>query len=135
MVGTTKMDRITSTLLSALVCLDFTLAATGLFLPKTWFALFHGGEGFDDPHGLLARSAGGWLAFAIVQLFVLLRHRARPELLLLVAGIRLGDMLTDAAYLLSASKVTALGAIALALAGPGNLILGLYFLRAARKSR
>lgn len=126
-----KTDSLTHKLLVALVAFDATIAAMGLLAPGLWFAIFHGDASFDDPHGLLARSAGGWLAFALVQLFVALRWKRRRELLLLVAGVRLGDCLTDLAYLATASDVTALGSLGLAIAGPANVVLGVYFYRAA----
>lgn len=125
-------DRLTHALLAALVVFDATIAAAALLAPRLWFRLFHGDAGLDDPHGLLARSGGAWLAFALVQLFVMLRWKGRRELLLLVAGVRLGDCLTDLCYLIAATDVTTLGGMGLAIAGPGNVLLGVYFYRAAR---
>lgn len=143
MASRSREDRFIHFLVAALALVDFSLAAVAFVAPDLWLGFFHDpsllerglfdAETAADPYGLLARSAGGWLAFGLVQLFVWFRWRGRPELLLLVAGVRLGDALTDAAYVLAADPLTPWGGVALALAGPANIVLGVYLYRVATR--
>ena len=111
-------------LLSGLVVLDLVLCAWGFLFPEVWFGVFHDAP-VVDPQGLLARCAANWLAFFVIQLVALLSWERAPWLLLLVAGCRLGDCLTDLTCLLSCERITVWGAIAFPAAGLGNLSAGL----------
>ena len=115
-------------LLAALVALDLGLAAVGFVAPALWFSLIHDTPP-DDPQAFLQRSAAAWLAFAAIQALALRRWRREPGWLLAVAGLRLGDALTDWTQLLCAGELTAPGAAALLVASPFNALAGLFLVR------
>lgn len=129
------MDRrykIIQAVLFSLFCLDIALAVTGFFFPDFWYAIFHGAP-YVDPQGLLRRCAANWAAFALFQGLALLKWRERPYWLVLVAGVRFSDILTDWAYLWFCSDVTLFGGIGLFCASPTNLVAGLYLLNSYRR--
>jgi hypothetical protein len=122
------------TVLAGLVALDLTLAVWGFFLPDLWFRFFHGTERVD-PQRLLQRCAASWLAFLLVQLWALLRWERDRRWLAAVAGMRLGDALTDLTCLALASSTTVAAWVLFPVAGVGNLLLGGWLLsRAAERS-
>lgn len=114
--------------LGSLAALDLVLSVWGFAFPEAWYAFFHGAA-YVDPQGLLPRCAANWLAFFLIQAVALGRWRRTPGLLLVVAGCRLGDMLTDITCLVFASNVTVFGAIAFPIAGLGNVALGTALIR------
>lgn len=115
-------------ILISLVLLDAVLCTWGFFFPELWYQLFHG-AGYVDPQGLLRRCAANWLAFLGVQLVALIRWRAHPGWLLIVAGCRLGDCLTDISRLVFCESITTLGIVAFPLAGVGNLVVAALLIR------
>ena len=80
------------------------------FAPDLWFRLFHGTLPAGLETAFLRRSAGQWLAFAIVQAIAILRWRKAPIWLIVVAAVRFSDLFTDISYVLTAaSSLTTLG--------------------------
>lgn len=120
-------------LLILLIILDLTITFIAFFLPQAWFKIFHGSL-YIDPQGFLRRCAANWLAFALIQLLALLKWRKKPYWLAVVAGVRLSDIFTDWAYLFFSSSITLFGRAGLFIISPLNLLLGLYFLNAYKKS-
>jgi hypothetical protein len=120
--------------LAFLVLFDVTLTIWGFFLPVTWFRIFHGVL-LIDPEGLLPRSAASWAAFALFQGIALFRWRKEPQWLAVVAGLRLGDIFTDLAYVGFATDITPFGHFSLIATGPINLLLGLFFLKSYKQQR
>lgn len=133
MRGGGPTDRTLAVLLGGLVALDAALTVLAFGFPALWFRVFHDAP-YVDPQGLLRRTGAQWLGFALVQGVALARFRAAPWWLAAVAGVRLCDCLTDAVYLLACAQITWYGAAMLAVAGPANLVIGLYLLRAARRA-
>lgn len=115
-------------LIGALAILDATIAVVAIAFPQLWFTVFHGTL-YIDPEGLLRRMGANWAAFAILQAIALAKWERRPELLLLVAGARFGDALTDITYFCFANDLTVFGAVCLLAAGPVNLLAGAYLWR------
>jgi hypothetical protein len=114
--------------LGALVALDLVLAAWGFLLPGLWFRFFHGAE-LVDPQAYLPRAAASWAAFFLVQLIALVRWERERRWLAAVAGMRLGDALTDVTCLAFAASTTPAAWILFPVAGAGNLALGAWLLR------
>ena len=80
------------------------------FAPDLWFRLFHGAPPAGLETAFLRRSAGQWLAFAIVQAIAILRWRKAPIWLVVVAAVRFSDFFTDISYVVTAaSSLTTLG--------------------------
>jgi hypothetical protein len=81
--------------------------------PELWFHLFHHADpvGFDV--ALLRRAGGQWAAFALVQAIALLRWRAQPLWLVIVAGARISDLFTDLSYIAAVPSLTPFGWAAL----------------------
>jgi hypothetical protein len=115
--------------IGAIVVMDFVLAGIILISGQTWFDLVHGTD-YVDPQALLKRTGALWLSFAIFQAIAFFRWRQAPHWLMILAGIRFGDLLSDWTYWLDANDHTWLGHVGLLLASPGNLLLGLFFYRA-----
>ncbi|MBI3543095.1 MAG: hypothetical protein HY075_07470 [Deltaproteobacteria bacterium] len=122
-----------SALLAGLVALDATLTVVAFGFPQLWFDVFHG-EPYVDPQGLLKRTAASWLAFAACQALALFRWRSSPYLLVLVAGARFGDVLTDWTYVGVSHQLTPIGKVLLLSASPMNLVAGLVLLAAYRSA-
>lgn len=118
-------------LLLFLILLDMTLAFTAYCLPQFWFTLFHGTP-YVDPQGLLRRTAGNWLAFALLQILAYLRWKNQPYWLVLVAGVRLSDIFTDWSYLYFAQNLTCFGGFSLFIASPANLYFGWFLLKGSK---
>jgi hypothetical protein len=123
--------KIVDRVLLGLVALDVTIAIAAFFFPQLWFTVFHGAP-YVDPQGLLPRMAANWAAFAVIQIIALRRWKANPEWLLVVAGARWGDMLTDWTYLACASSTTLFAKLALATTSPGNLVAGWFLFKSYR---
>ena len=129
---TVSMRRKISGLLIALFSLVIIIALVAFFFPLLWFKIFHDAP-YIDPQGLLPRCGANWLAFALVQTLALLRWEKKPYWLAIVAGVRLSDVFTDWAYLMSCSSITVFGGISLILMSPLNLLFGIYFLTTYKK--
>jgi small-conductance mechanosensitive channel len=112
-----------------LLLTDIILTISGYFFPELWFSIFHG-TSYNDPEGFLRRCAGNWLMFGVLQAIALWCWKTEPYWLAVVAGARLSDILTDWNYLLFCNNVTPIGWAGLFLAGPINLMFGIYFLKA-----
>jgi hypothetical protein len=125
-------ERGLAALLAFLVLFDATLTVWAGLFPDLWFAAFHGVP-YSDPEGFLRRCAANWAAFAIFQGVALVRFRREPQWLAVVAGMRLGDCLTDWTYLAFSTHATLFGKLALASTSPLNVILGVSLLRAYRR--
>ena len=123
-----RRRKLTSALLLAFAAWDLVLAAVALLLPDLWFRLFHGVPRVD-PQALLARTGALWLAFALFHFIAWRRWSRAPYWLVLVGGMRLGEIFADPAYALLASDVTTAGRIGLIGAAVVNLVVALFFVR------
>jgi hypothetical protein len=88
---------------------DTLLFVMAWVAPDLWFRVFHAAL----PAGLvvawLRRSAGQWLAFALVQGVTLWRWKKEPLWLVVTAVARFTDLFTDISYVISAPSLTQLG--------------------------
>lgn len=116
---------VVNTVIGSLVVLDLVLTVWGFFFTRSWFEFFHHIEHLDAD-SYLHRCAANWLAFFIIQVCVLVLWRKYPALILLVAGCRLGDVLTDVTCLLAAPIGTIYAEVLFPIAGVGNLVVGVY---------
>jgi hypothetical protein len=123
-------------ILFTLCLLDLSLTAVAFFFPSCWFEVFHG-SAHVDPQGLLMlrRCGANWAAFALFQFVALFKWRKQPVWLAVVAGMRLGDILTDWTYLAFAQNLTWPGWLMLGIASPGNLVIGLRLLKWHKRAR
>jgi hypothetical protein len=119
-------------LLVFLVLLDTTLVIWALGFPQLWFTAFHG-IAIDDPQGFLRRCGANWAAFLLCQIIALVRWRRDPVWLAVVAGVRLSDIFTDVTLVLVAHDTTTFARLTLAPMSLGNLLFGLFLLRAYRE--
>ena len=124
-------ERRVHVLLWFLVLLDATLVTWAMAFPQLWFTVFHG-TAYDDPQGFLRRCGANWAAFLLVQTIALVRWRRDPVWLAVVSGVRLSDIFTDATYVLVAHDTTWFAKLTLAPMSLGNLLFGLFLLRAYR---
>lgn len=115
--------------IGALVLTDAVLGGLILISGQAWFDLVHGTD-YVDPEGTLKRTGALWLSFALVQAIAFFDWRQGPHWLMILVGIRWGDLFSDWVYWLDASDHTWLGHVGLLLATPANLLLGLFFYRA-----
>lgn len=92
---------------------DATIFALAWLAPDTWFRLFHHAAPAGLETAFLRRAAGQWAAFAVVQAIALLRWRTQPTWLVVVAGLRASDLLTDLSYIAAVPSLTPLGWVAL----------------------
>jgi len=125
---TPRPARLVTSILLALVLLDLVLATWGFAFPELWFQVWHGAP-YVDPQALLPRAAASWAAFCILQFIALVRWRSSPRWLVLVAGVRLADSLTDVTCAFMATDITLAGQVLFPLAGIGNMAVGLLLLR------
>lgn len=108
-------------LVAALV-VDVALFAMTWLAPDLWFEWLHPATrsslrglgrsiapGNDLAITFLRRAGGHWAAFAIGQALALALWRRQPIWLVLVAGMRLSDVLTDVSYVVAAPSLTGLG--------------------------
>ena len=123
------LRRTTNIILVSLVALDLTLASWGFFAPDLWYLVFHGAS-YVDPQALLPRCAAHWTAFFLIQLLALVRWQ-KGELwwLLLVAGSRFADCLTDITCAVFCDSLTLFGLIAFPVAGITNVVVGAVLVR------
>jgi len=78
---------------------DVVLPALSYAQPTWWFDVLHVGVSPDAMDlALLHRAAAQWIAFALLQIIALVDWRRWPDWLLLVAGARTSDWLTDLTY-------------------------------------
>lgn len=115
----------------SLVLLDGTLVPWALAFPELWFKAFHG-IGYDDPQGYLRRCGANWAAFLLCQILAVMRWRRDAVWLAIVAGVRLSDIFTDVTHVLVARDTTLFARLTLAPMSLGNLLFGLFLLRAYR---
>ncbi|HRK01918.1 MAG TPA: hypothetical protein PLH57_04580 [Oligoflexia bacterium] len=132
------MEKRVNLVLWNLVLLDVVIATVALGFPEVWCWVFHGSDwpSFTDPYGLLRRTGASWAAFAIFQTLAALRWKREPFWLVLVAGLRLGEIFTDWIYLgfaSSAGAMTWFGAAALFISPPANAWIGYYLVGCYRK--
>jgi hypothetical protein len=118
-------------LLWFLVLLDTTLVTWAFGFPNLWFTVFHGTP-YDDPQGFLRRCGANWAAFLLCQTIALVRWKRDPVMLAVVAGVRLSDIFTDVTYVIVAHDTTLFAKLTLAPMSLGNLLFGLFLLRAYR---
>ena len=114
--------------IGALLLMDAALAGIILISGQTWFDLMHGTD-HVDPGGYLKRTGALWLSFAILQAIAFFRWREAPHWLMLLAGVRWGDVLSDWTWWGAMDDRTWLAHVLL-LATPANFLLGLFFFRA-----
>jgi hypothetical protein len=124
-------DKRIAGLLWFLVALDAVLTPWALITPHLWFAAFHGVP-YDDPQGFVRRCGANWAAFLLCQAIAAVRWRRDPMWLAVVAGVRLSDIFTDVTYSLAARDLTLFARLTLAPMSIGNLLFGLFLLRAYR---
>lgn len=115
-------------ILVALIVLDVLLAWLAFGDADRLLNWLHGAEG-SDPAGLLTRTGGVWLGFAVLQLLVLLGWRFWPALLIILAGARLTEGLADWIYLFVVRSRTVTAELVLSLSPPINLVLAYLFYR------
>ncbi|HEX8907413.1 MAG TPA: hypothetical protein VF771_21350 [Longimicrobiaceae bacterium] len=115
-------------LLAFFAAWDLALAAAAVVWPDFWFRQIHGVPRVD-PQALLARTGLVWLAFSLFHLLALLRWRKGPHWLVIVGGMRLGELFADLGWLLLAHDVTPAGRMALALAAPSNVLFAAFFIQ------
>jgi len=92
---------------------DTALCVMSWWQPDLWFHLFHHADPLGFDVALLRRAGGQWAAFALVQAIALLRWRMQPLWLVIVAGARSSDLLTDLSYIAAVPALTPLGWAAL----------------------
>jgi len=120
--------RYVNALLIFLVVLDITLFSFCLFAPHYWFLIFHHAD-YVDPQALLKRTGGVWIGFTLMQAYALLKWKEQPHLLVMIAGVRLTEMVSDWIYLASAASHTWFASLGLTIAPIANIIFAWYFLR------
>ena len=116
-------------LLLALIALDVVYPIIIFGSGQWWFDLMHG-EDYVDPQGLLKRLGAVWATFALFQIIAYFRWEQGPHWLMLVAGIRFGEIVADWVYVGFADDHTFFGTVGLLSASPTNLLLGIFFYRA-----
>lgn len=111
-----------------LILLDLVVSITGFFFPDLWNSFFHGIL-YPDDQALLKRCAANWFAFFVLQTIAIFKWEKAIWWLILIAGCRLGDCLTDITCMAFSASITSYGIIAFTVAGLGNLIIGIYFIQ------
>src|SRR5688500_1104594 len=82
--------------LVAAIVVDVVLPLFAIFAPRIWFDVLHVGMQPDALHiAFLRRAAAHWAAFAVVQVLALGLWRRSSAWLLVTAGARVSDWLTD----------------------------------------
>jgi hypothetical protein len=115
--------------LLALIALDVIYPVIIFSSGQWWFDFIHGAD-YVDPQGLLQRLGAVWATFALFQVIAYFRWEQGPHWLMLVAGLRFGEIVADWFYWASADDRTFFGTVGLLSASPVNLLLGLFFFRA-----
>jgi hypothetical protein len=124
-----KIDRRITLLLGGLALFDLALVVWAFALPDLWFRVFHGVPRVD-PQGLLFRMGANWGAFFVVELIATLRWRRERWWLVVVGGVRLSDIFTDATYVVACSDTTWFAWATLPLMSVLNLAMGIWLVRA-----
>ena len=88
---------------------DTLLFVMAWVAPDLWFRVFHAALPAGLDVAWLRRSAGQWLAFALVQGVTLWRWKKEPLWLVATAVARFTDLFTDISYVISAPTLTHLG--------------------------
>jgi hypothetical protein len=90
---------VANAVLLAAIGVDVVLPVLSYARPTWWFDVLHVGVTPDAMDlALLHRAAAQWIAFAVLQIVALARWQRWPDWLLLVAGARTSDWLTDLTY-------------------------------------
>jgi hypothetical protein len=98
-----RLGRAVDAVLFAAIAVDAGLTLSAALAPRLWFEALHTDGGPDALHlAFLYRCAAHWTAFALLQVWTLIRWRSAPQWLAVTAGARLTDTLTDATYWMSA---------------------------------
>ena len=126
------MDKRIHALLIGLVCLDTILVTWIVLFPDQWSLAFHGTPA-DDPQRLMLRMGANWAGFLLFQCIAVLRWRREPIWLLVVAGLRLSDIFTDASHVFLCNDTTWFAWATLPLMGGLNLAMGLWLLHCGRE--
>jgi hypothetical protein len=114
--------------LLAAFAIDVGLTMGVIVSPGAWFGTLHG-TGYDAMDlAFLRRCAAEWAVFAILQGVTLVLWRYFPGMLLVVAGARFADVLTDWTYLASSETVTVWAWPGLIAPGLMNLGMGILLL-------
>jgi hypothetical protein len=101
--------RIADLVLLTAIGVDVVLPVLAIARPAWWFSALHVGLAPDALHiALLQRAAAQWVAFAVLQIIALARWRRWPHWLLLVAGARTSDWLTDLTYFVTSPSPSTL---------------------------
>ncbi|MDQ3821819.1 MAG: hypothetical protein M3321_01090 [Actinomycetota bacterium] len=116
-------------ILLALIALDVVYPIIIFGSGQWWYDLMHGTD-YVDPQGLLKRLGAVWATFALFQIIAFFRWEKAPHWLMLVAGLRFGEIVADWVYWSAADDRTWIGTLGLLSASPTNLVLGFFFYRA-----
>ena len=124
-----RSDRFIQAVLTALVVFDAVLVVWAFGFPQWWFQLFHTAAGASPGAVLFLRRCGGnWAAFMLFQAVAWAYWKKYPVWLVVVAGMRLGDIFTDPVYALFAHDPTWMAKVGLPFAGAANVVLGWFLL-------
>lgn len=123
-----RNDRTIQLVLTALVLFDAILVVWAFGFPDLWFEVWHtSAEGTPGAELFLMRCGGNWAAFMLFQALAWAYWKEHSWWLLIVAGMRLGDIFTDPVYTLMADDPSLFAWVGLPSAGLINLLLGWYF--------
>jgi hypothetical protein len=126
-----RSDRSIQAVLTSLVLFDALLVVWAFGFPDLWFAIFHtDAEAAPGSVLFLQRCGANWAAFMLFQAVAWSVWKRHTYWLVVVAGMRLGDIFTDVTYVLLADDPSLLAWLALPVAGLANIVLGWYFLTA-----
>jgi hypothetical protein len=107
---------------------DTVLFVLAWLIPDLWFGILHGATRSSDLEvTLLRRSAGHWLALAIVHAITLWQWRRKRVWLAASAVARFSDLFTDVSYIIAAPSLTSFGLVVLIVV-PGLNLLGVVLL-------
>ena len=115
-------------ILAVLILLDLVVSIVGFFFPEAWNSYYHGAV-FSDDQALLKRCAANWFAFFVLQTIAIFNWEKAIWWLVLIAGCRLGDCLTDITCMIYSTSISINGIVGFTIAGIGNLVIGIYFIK------
>ena len=104
---------------------DVALVMGVIVAPDMWFSTLHGTTYDAMDLAFLRRCAAQWAVFAVMQGVALVLWRYFPGMLLVVAGARFCDVLTDWTYLANSETLTLWAWPGLLLPGFLNLGMGI----------